>query len=102
LLERFAYRNRDSADNARKFSRINSSKGQLSHEVNINKDDANQDYGFKCLHYSVTESAGHVELTVVRKNKLAEETIGVRTIDGTAKSKKDYDSIMETITFNGT
>lgn len=38
----------------------------------------------------------------MRKNKLADDTIGVRTVDGTAKSKKDYESIMETITFSGT
>ena len=99
LLERFAYRNRDNAENARKFSRINSTKGQLSHETKVNEEEANKQYGFKCLHYSVTESAGHVELTVIRKNKLAADLIGVRTVDGTAKQDKDYNSIMETIQF---
>lgn len=45
--------------------------------------------GFKCLHYSVTESSGYVELCIV-KVSTAEYTFGVRTIEGPAKEGKDY------------
>ena len=36
--------------------------------------------GFKCLHYSVTESAGYVEVTVVNKNENQEVAFGIRTV----------------------
>jgi hypothetical protein len=38
-------------------------------------------FGFKCLHYSVTESAGHVEITIIKKMMNHELSVGVRTID---------------------
>lgn len=49
--------------------------------------EANERIGFKCLHYSVTESAGHVEVTIVKNQKYAMEEMvfGVKTSDGTAK-----------------
>jgi len=45
--------------------------------------------GFKCLHYSVTESNGTVEVIIVKK-KRAEYTFGIRTVEVTATSPKDY------------
>lgn len=44
---------------------------------------------FKCLHYSVTESAETVTITIVKKNMTSDCTFGIRTIDGTAKSQYD-------------
>jgi hypothetical protein len=68
LLERFAYRKRNAA-NAKEFVRIKGSKGQLDHdeEARRNVKEENDLVGFKCLHYSVTESNGHVEITIVKK-----------------------------------
>jgi len=40
---------------------------------------------FKCLHYSVTESAGTCSVTIVKKNPNFDCVFGLRTIDGTAK-----------------
>jgi len=45
----------------------------------------NDTIGFKCLHYSVTESAGTVEITVVKKNDDQDVSFGIRTVDNTAK-----------------
>lgn len=50
----------------------------------------NDHIGFKCLHYSVTESAGHVEITIIKKMMNHELNVGVRTIDDTAVAPKDY------------
>jgi solute carrier family 8 (sodium/calcium exchanger) len=50
----------------------------------------NDHIGFKCLHYSVTESAGHVEITIIKKMMNHELSVGVRTIDDTAVAPKDY------------
>jgi len=43
------------------------------------------------LHYSVTESAGSVNLTIKKKQPNSELTIGVKTQDGTAKGGKELD-----------
>jgi len=68
LLERFAYRKRN-ANNAGEFIRIKGAKGQLEHDEQAKKTvkDMNEYVGFKCLHYSVTESNGHVEITITKK-----------------------------------
>lgn len=68
LLERFAYRKRNAA-NSKEFVRIKGAKGQLDHDEAARKNmkEENDLVGFKCLHYSVTESNGHVEITIVKK-----------------------------------
>lgn len=53
---------------------------------------------FKCLHYSVTESAGTMSVTLVKKNMNTECTYGIRTKEGTAKANKDFDPIEEVFT----
>lgn len=55
--------------------------------------------GFKCLHYSVTESAGHVEVTIVKKLINQELIVGVRTVNDTAVAPKDYKEINTEIQF---
>lgn len=49
--------------------------------------------GFKCLHYSVTESAGYVEVTVVKKNGVKEVQFGIRTVENTAKEGSEYEAL---------
>lgn len=39
----------------------------------------NDHVGFKCLHYSVTESNGSVDITIIKKIQTGEITFGVRT-----------------------
>ena len=97
LLEKFAYRRRDKR-NAAEFARIKNEKGQLEDEMGVIEDE-NPEFGFKCLHYSVTESAGQVEITVKRKRLDAGDCVGVRTQDLTAKSPKDYTGINMTLQF---
>lgn len=47
--------------------------------------EVNDVLAFKCLHYSVTESAGTCSVTIVKKNPNVDCVFGLRTIDGTAK-----------------
>ena len=93
LLERFAYRKRDRGN--QDFVKMKGSKGQLDHDEEARKHvkEENDLVGFKCLHYSVTESNGHVEVVVVKKIINQELTIGVRTVDDTAIAPKDYKDI---------
>ena len=76
-------------------------KGQIDHSAGTEgMKDVNDLIGFKCIHYSVTESSGHVELTIVKKdkNKDQEVSFGVRTVDDTATAPKDYESFDKKIT----
>lgn len=72
--------------------RIEGDLGQKEMDgAEVDMSDANPDYGFKCIHYSVSESAEKVEVTVVRKRPdVGLEKIGIRTKDDTAVSPKDY------------
>lgn len=45
----------------------------------------NEFVAFKCLHYSVTESAGSIDITITKKTMNSDYTFGVRTFEGTAK-----------------
>lgn len=56
----------------------------------------NERIGFKCTHYSVTESSGFVEVTVLKKVQ-DEMLIYVRTKDDTAKAPLDYTPYSEVI-----
>lgn len=74
-------------------------KGQISHEVAPGRlDDVNEVLGFKCLHYSVTESNGTVEITIVKKAANQELTFGIRTVPDTAVPTKDYTHVNKIIT----
>lgn len=53
---------------------------------------------FKCLHYSVTESAKTMNVIIVKKNLNTDCTFGVRTREDTARSGKDFDALNEVIT----
>ena len=58
----------------------------------------NELVAFKCLHYSVTESAGCLTISIVKKNPNTDYTFGVRSREGTAKAGKDFDPIDEVCT----
>lgn len=90
LLERFAAKKANNLNNAKDFLSLKGQKGQLENKGTHGLDDVNEMIGFKCLHYSVTESAGHVVITVIKKSSSVEYTFGVRTIAGTAMIGKDY------------
>lgn len=74
--------------NNKDFIKLKGSKGQVESSVK-NVQNENDVIGFKCLHYSVTESNGSVEITIVKKKKI-EYTFGIRTKDMTATCPKDY------------
>jgi len=50
----------------------------------------NPDIGFKCLHYSVSESSGFIEINIDRKNPNADIDFYVRTIEETALAGVNY------------
>lgn len=98
MLERFAAKKANNMAHTKDFVNLNAGiKGQLedSPAESLNQNDY---VGFKCLHYSVTESNGHVEITILKKENVGEYTFGVRTIEGSARKGKDYEEYKETHT----
>ena len=71
---------------------------EYTQSKNLKKEDLNPYIGFKCLHYSVIEGAGSVEITIIKKTKDALE-IGLRTVDDTAIAPDDYHHKDETLLF---
>lgn len=61
----------------------------------------NELIGFKCLAYSVTESNGFVEITVVKKTSQQDFTFGIRTIEDTAKMGSEFEAFNKIIELNG-
>ena len=57
------------------------------------------DYGFTCLHMSVSESIGAVGVTILNKNKNHAGAIGVRTRDDTATAGDDFVKVDSEINF---
>ena len=52
----------------------------------------NENFGFQCLHYSVSEASGFLRIKVQNKKK-KKGSVGVRTVEGDAKDKTDFDAI---------
>jgi hypothetical protein len=59
----------------------------------------NDNFGFECLHYSVSESSGKLTIKVVNKKKEA-AAVRATTIDGDAKAGEDYLPFNDIIQFN--
>ena len=95
LLERFAFRK--AGGNNKEFIKLKGSRGQINHEVG-QLEEGNELIGFKCLHYSVTESNGTVEVTIIKKVTNQELTFGYRTVADTAVPEKDYTHTNKVVT----
>lgn len=59
----------------------------------------NENFGFKCLHYSVSEASQFIEITILNKTR-ERCSVGVRTLDGEAIDTQDYHAIDEVVEFN--
>ena len=58
----------------------------------------NESFGFKCLHYSVSEASGSIQIIVHNKKGQA-GTIRCCTIDAEAKAGDDYEEVRENLVF---
>lgn len=67
LLERFAARKSNQVGATKDFVAIKGQKGQIENDLAGGVKNPNELIGFKCLHYSVTESSGTIDITVVKR-----------------------------------
>lgn len=74
-------------------------KLEHAHADQLDEHVKNDNFGFQCLHYSVSESSGKLTIVVVNKKKTAGRVRAV-TIDGDAKAGDDYDAFDDVINFN--
>lgn len=42
-------------------------KIEHAHAENLEEKDKNEDFGFNCLHYSVSEASGHLKVAILNK-----------------------------------
>lgn len=95
LIERIAYRRQAGPGGHKQFVKLKGTRQQLEHKVQPSARQ-NPNVGFKCLHYSVTESSGFVEVAIVKK--VNEEMVFlVRTLDDTAKAPEDYTALHQMV-----
>lgn len=73
-------------------------KQEHAHADLIDDKFKNENFGFKCLHYSVSEASGHIQIIVHNKKKTA-GTVRVCTIDAEAKAGDDYEEVKENLEF---
>ncbi len=96
LIERITHRKQAGQSDKKSYIKLKGTHQQLEHKQH-EKMVPNTRIGFKCTHYSVTESSGFVEITIVKK--VAEDLLFfVRTIDDTAKAPADYEHFEQLIT----
>lgn len=100
LIERIAYRRQAGPGSHKTFVKLKGTRQQLEHKVTASTLQ-NPDLGFKCLHYSVTESSGFVEVHIIKKVN-QERLFYVRTLDDTATAPEDYEALNQMITMRKT
>ncbi len=64
----------------------------------IDQSKRNPNFGFQCLHYSVSEGSGYIEIMIINKLK-ADCSVGVRTVEGDAKGGEDYVDLDQILQF---
>jgi solute carrier family 8 (sodium/calcium exchanger) len=74
-------------------------KAELSLANNVEDKNKNPDFGFKCLHYSVSESSESLKIAIVNKNKKT-CMVRVKTIDAEAKAGEDFDAVDTILNFS--
>lgn len=96
LIERITHRKQAGTSEKKQYIKLKGTHQQLEHKQDHNMT-LNPRIGFKCTHYSVTESSGFVEVTIVKK--IQEDMLFfVRTVDDTAKAPADYEHFEQLIT----
>jgi hypothetical protein len=78
-------------------------KGEILRKEHLHADgfderEKNPDFGFKCLHYSVSEASGSIRIIIDNKSKKAGR-VRVCTIDAEAKAGDDFEEVKVTLEF---
>ena len=98
LIERLEHRKAASLKGDKKFVKMKGTQMQEEKEVQ-DLGNLNTKIGFKSTMYSVTESSGYIEITIIKK--VAEEmAFMVKTVDDTATAPDDYEALERIVTMS--
>jgi len=73
-------------------------KKEHAHAEGLDEKEKNPDFGFKCLHYSVSEASGSIAVCIINKKGTA-CSIRAQTIDAEAKAGEDYQAFDDIVKF---
>lgn len=73
-------------------------KQEHAHATHIDDKLKHDRFGFNCLHYSVSEASGNLQIMILNK-KMIQGSVRVLTIDAEAKAGDDYEKVDKTIEF---
>jgi len=73
-------------------------KKEHAHAEGIDEKEKHPDFGFKCLHYSVSEASKTISVSINNKKNVACK-VRAKTIDAEAKAGEDYDAYDEIVEF---
>lgn len=91
LFERFAARRANGIATGKEFLEMKNEKAQIENaKEGLQVINTNPNFGFKCVHYAVTEKAGAVRLCIIKKKQNQEFNFRVATVEGTAKEGSEY------------
>lgn len=74
-------------------------KAEHEHAEFLEEKFKNGDFGFNCLHYSVSEASGSLKVMVINKRGVA-CSVRVVTQDAEAKGGEDFEKVDTILTFN--
>ena len=69
-----------------------------AHAEHIEEKLKNEHFGFKCLHYSVSEGSGKIQIHILNKKGVS-GNVHVKTVDAEAKAGEDFEKVEETVEF---
>lgn len=67
-------------------------KLEHAHATSLEEKDRNPFFGFRCLHYSVSEGSGSLRVFIDNKKGIA-KTIIIKTLDAEATAGEDYEAV---------
>ena len=101
LVSRLQYRKAaGGARQGRTIAKGEKFKFEHAHAANFeDKSDLNPNFGFKCLHYSISEAFGQIKVPIMNKSGQA-CSVAVATFEGEAKKDIDYIPVDTVLNFS--
>jgi hypothetical protein len=99
LVSRLQYRKAVAVGSGRTIAKGEKFKFEHAHASALeDKSDLNPNFGFKCLHYSISEAFEQIRVPIINKTGQA-CSVRVATVEGEAKKDKDYISVDRVLKF---
>ena len=98
MVSRLKYRKNVMSSKKPVVGKYEKMKLEHAHAEHLDEAEKNDDFGFQCLHYSVSEASEKLTIVVLNK-KGAAGKVRVKTVDGDALAGQDYEGYDNVIEF---